>query len=263
MRLLPLLMMLAAPVHAHELWIEPLDWQPGVEGRLEADLVNGQLFEGLTLSYLPNMFTRFEVVANGAVTPVEGRMGNSPALAQPVLGDGLAVAVYQSSPSTVTYKEWAKFLTFVDHKDLGDIAAQHKARSLPETDFKEVYTRYSKALIGVGAGAGADKIEGLETEIVALDNPYAGPLDAMRVQVFYQGAARPDAQVELFEKAADGTVVVSLHRTDAEGIVAVPVRAGFEYMADAVVMRVPSAALAAEYGAVWETLWANLTFAVP
>lgn len=263
MRILPLLLLLGAPVQAHELWIEAVDWQPPVEGRLEADLVNGQLFEGLTLSYLPNWFSRFEVVAGDVVAVVDGRMGNSPALGQAVLSDGLHVVVYQSTPSTVTYKEWAKFLKFVGHKDLGDIGAEHQARGLPETEFKEVYTRYSKALVGVGAGRGADKIEGLETEIVALDNPYAVPLEAVRVQVFYQGAVRADAQVELFEKASDDTVVVSLHRTDSQGIAVLPVRAGYEYMADAVVMRVPSDAMAAEYGAVWETLWANLTFAVP
>ena len=263
MRILPLLLVLATPVTAHELWIEPLDWQPLAEGRLEADLVNGQNFEGLKLSYLPKWFSRFEIVAGDTVAVIEGRVGDSPAIGQPALADGLHVVVYQSAPATVFYQDWAKFLKFAGHKDLGDIAAAHKGRGLPEVDFKEVYTRYSKALIGVGAGAGADKREGLETEIVALDNPYAGPVTAMRVQVFYGDAVRANAQVELFEKAADGTVVVTLQRTDADGVAVLPVRSGYEYMADAVVMRVPSDAMAAEHGAVWETLWANLTFAVP
>ncbi len=34
-------------------------------------------------------------------------------------------------------------------------------------------------------------------------------------------------------------------------------------MLDAVVLREPSEALAAERDVVWESLWANLTFAVP
>ncbi len=263
MRIVPLLLLLGAPAQAHELWIEALNWQPSAEGRLEADLVNGQNFEGLKLSYLPGWFSRFEMVAGDAVAAIDGRVGDSPALAQPVLADGLHVVIYQSEPATVLYKEWAKFLKFVAHKDLGDIAAEHKGRGLPEADFKEVYTRFSKALLGVGAAAGADKREGLETEIVALDNPYAGPLDAVRVQLFYGDEVRANAQIELFEKAADGTVVVTLQRTDAGGVAILPVRSGYEYMADAVVMRVPSDAMAKAHGAVWETLWANLTFAVP
>ena len=263
MRILPLLLVLATPVTAHELWIEPLNWQPAAEGRLEAQLVNGQLFDGITLPLIRTFYSRFEVVAGDAAVPVDGRMGSIPAIVQDGLGDGLHVVVYQSEASTVTYQEYAKFLKFAEHKDFGDIAAQHKARGLPEVGFKEVYWRYSKALVGVGSGAGADKREGLETEIVALDNPYAGALADMRVQVFYGDAVRANAQVEVFEKAADGTVVVTLQRTDAEGVAVLPVRSGYEYMADAVVMRVPSAALASETGAVWETLWANLTFAVP
>ncbi len=263
MRVLPLLLLLATPISAHELWIEPLDWTPAVDGKLEANLVNGQNFDGLTLSYLPKWFSRFDVVTADSAVAVEGRMGNTPAVAQPVAGDGLHVVVYQSTPSTVDYAEWAKFLKFVEHKDLGSIGAQHQARGLPETGFKEVYTRYSKALVGVGAAAGADKREGLETELVALDNPFVTGGSTVRVQLFYGDQVRANAQVELFEKAADGTVVVTLQRTDANGIAMLPVRAGYEYMADAVVMREPSDALVAEYGAVWETLWANLTFAVP
>jgi uncharacterized GH25 family protein len=263
MRILPLLLLLATPVSAHELWIEPLNWQPAADGRLEANLVNGQKFEGNTISYLPKWFSRFEVVTGDGTAAVDGRIGNTPAIAQPVAGDGLHVVVYQSTPNTVSYAEWTKFLKFVAHKDLGDIDAQHHARGLPETGFKEVYTRYSKALIGVGSAAGADKREGLETEIVALDNPYVVGGNTVRVQLFYGDEVRANAQIELFEKAADGSVLVTLQRTDGEGIAALPVRAGYEYMADAVVMREPSEALAAEYGAVWETLWANLTFAMP
>ena len=74
---------------------------------------------------------------------------------------------------------------------------------------------------------------------------------------------RADAQVELFEKAPGGAVEITYHRTDARGIAMLPVRPGHAYMADAVVLRAPSAALAAERGVAWETLWAELNFAVP
>jgi len=50
---------------------------------------------------------------------------------------------------------------------------------------------------------------------------------------------------------------------NSAGVALVPVLAGHAYMLDAVVLREPSAVLAEQTGAVWETLWANLTFAVP
>src|SRR5690606_5881266 len=116
----------------------------------------------------------------------------------------------------------------------------------------------------VGDGNGADQNYGLLTEMVALANPYTADLSAgLPVQVFYDNAVRADTQVELFARAADGTVEVTTHRTDANGIATLPVQPGVTYMADAVVLRQPDSDLAREKGALWESLWANLTFAVP
>jgi hypothetical protein len=55
---------------------------------------------------------------------------------------------------------------------------------------------------------------------------------------------------------------ITLHRTDADGIASLPVKAGC-YLVDAVVLREPTAELAAEAEIAWETLWAALTFGVP
>jgi uncharacterized GH25 family protein len=253
---------------AHELWIEPADYQPAAEGRVVAGLVNGQNFgEGFSsiarIAYIPRWFVRFDLGLGGAFVPVEGRIGDVPALSMPVIGEGLHVAVYQSAGDVVTYDTMEKFEAFVAHKDFPQALAEHRARGLPETRFAEYYTRFSKSLIGVGAGGGADENLGLETELVALDNPYTSGLSEIRVQLFYQGAPRADAQVELFEKSETAEVTISLHRTDADGVAVLPVRPGFAYMVDAVVLRVPDPALKTPSPVVWESLWANLTFAVP
>ena len=87
--------------------------------------------------------------------------------------------------------------------------------------------------------------------------------DGIDVQVFYQGAPRANEQVEIFEKAADETVEVSTVMTDAEGKATIPVRPGYRYMIDSVVLREPAPEIAASREAIWESLWANLTFAVP
>ena len=87
--------------------------------------------------------------------------------------------------------------------------------------------------------------------------------DGIDVEVLYLGKPWAGAQVEIFEKAADESVAVSTVRTDEAGRVTVPVKAGHRYMLDAVVLREPAPDLAAEKNAVWESLWANLTFEVP
>ena len=267
-RIAPAFLILAASaastVSAHEFWIEPLEYEIAPEGRLVADLVNGQEFEGPRIGYFPQRFTTFALFVGGAVAEVPGRTGDRPALNIGQTRDGLNVVAYTSTVNIVNYDDWETFMRFVSHKDLGDIAGRHAARGLTEDDRREAYTRFSKTLVAVGDGAGADLRTGLETEIVALTNPYTDDVSGgMRVQVFLGDEVRADTQVEVFARGADDAVDISMVRTDDEGIAVVPVEPGIEYMLDAVVIREPSDALAEETGALWETLWANLTFMVP
>jgi uncharacterized GH25 family protein len=265
MRILALILsLLSAPALAHEFWIEPLAYQVSADVKLEANIVNGQEFAGTKLAYLPQRFANFIVFAGQETVRVGGRAGDMPALNQDAVTEGLNVAAYQANNATVDYATWDKFQKFVDHKNFGDVLSRHTARGLPEDDFLEVYSRYSKTLIGVGHGEGSDRRIGLETEIVALTNPYTDDLSGgFQVQVYYRDDLRADTQVEVFKKASDGTVTIDLYRTDDQGIATFPVAPGHAYMVDAVVLLEPSAALMETTGAVWQTLWANLTFAVP
>ena len=226
-----------------------------------ARLKNGEAFEGVDLAYFERRIQRFDVVVGDTVRPVEARLGDNPALDVPAPVAGLVVVVHETTSSLVTYKDWAKFQKFADHKDFPDIAARHRTNGFPEPPFKERYTRHAKALIAAGDGVGQDRALGLKTEFIALTNPYADGFDGtMRVQVTLDGQIRADAQVEVFDRGLDGEVTISLFRTDADGIASIPVTPGHTYLFDAV-----SIAPISEAGveAVWDTYWAALTFAVP
>ncbi|WP_299627443.1 DUF4198 domain-containing protein [uncultured Tateyamaria sp.] len=245
---------------AHEFWIEPEAFQVATGAQIQAKLKNGQEFEGTTLSYFTRNIARFDVVTGDVVTPVKGRMGDNPALDIKSQQPGLVIVVHETTPSFVTYKAWEKFQAFADHKDFPNILARHAANGFGPAPFKERYTRHAKALIAVGDGAGADRALGLKTEFVALTNPYdAGFNGTMGVLLLDEGAPRADAQVEVFDRAPDGTVTISLHRTDAQGIAAVPVTPGHDYLFDGVVLRTADDS----DEAVWDTFWAALTFGVP
>lgn len=250
----------ASVATAHEFWIDPQAFQVAQGDQITAHLKNGQEFKGISLAYFDRNIARFDVVAGDAVEPVQGRMGDSPALNIAAPEAGLVVVVHETTPSFVTYKEWAKFAAFAAHKDFSDIKARHDANGFGDVPFKERYTRHVKALIAVGDGAGADREMGLKTEFIALSNPYAPDFDgSMRVQLLYQGMPRADAQVEVFERAPDGTVRISLHRTNVDGIAAIPVSPGHDYLFDGVVL----ATADDSEDAVWDTFWAALTFGVP
>ena len=256
--------LVSAPVSAHEFWLEPTAYQVAANGSLEATIVNGQNFDGVVISYFPQRFVRFDVTLGDLSAPVEARVGNNPALQAPSLGEGLNIVAYQSTNATVTYEDWEKFARFAGHKGFVGYQEAHTARGLPLADFKEVYSRFVKTLIGVGTSAGADQRVGLETEFVALDNPYTDDLTGgMRLQLFYGDAVRANTQIEVFEKPLETAETPVLYQTDADGIATITVLPGHSYLVNAVVLREPSAALATEFDAVWETLWASMTFAIP
>ncbi len=258
--------LLAAPIaSAHEFWIEPPEFQVENDVPFTADLRNGQLYEGTRQSFFADRNTRFEVIIGDEIVPITGRMGDRPAIQLPAPAqDGLMILAHEAAPSTLTYKEWPKFMKFVEHKDFTEAQAIHTKRGWAKEGFKEVYTRHSKSLVAVGDGEGSDRELGLVTEFVALENPYAADFDGtMDVALFYNSAPRVDAQIEIYERDAEDTVTVTITRTDEAGRAAIPLVAGMEYMLDAVVLRPVQSATTVEAGPVWETLWASLTFAVP
>lgn len=264
LRVMSVLAALALPLGAaaHEFWIDMQGWEVAEGGDLVADLRVGEKLVGPSYSFLPQNFKRFEIVMGGTTTPVAGRAGDKPALNMAAPDDGLAVVVHETRDYSITYRDWDKFENFVTHKGVPELTRRHRDRGLPEDGFREGYTRYGKALVAVGDGTGSDVVTGMETEIVALRNPYTDDLSGgLPVRVLYRDAPRPDAQVELFERAPDGTVDVTLYETDAEGIAILPVKPGHIYLADAVVIRPVEPT--EDDPSVWQSLWASLTFRVP
>ncbi|MBT8459042.1 MAG: DUF4198 domain-containing protein [Boseongicola sp.] len=249
---------------AHEFWISPDKHLVSTSDTVAAALIVGQDFEGNSQAYLPRSFKRFDYAIGGKIAPVEGRLGDRPALKMDAPGEGLMVIIHETTGLLLTWDEFERFEAFVEHKDATWTLEAHKTRGLSEENVREIYTRYAKSLVGIGSAAGADIEAGLETEIVALENPYTDNMsDGIDVRLLYQGGPRRDEQVEVYERTASGDVSVFTVRTNGEGVATVPVRPGARYMLDAVVLREPTAELASERNVAWESLWANLTFGVP
>ncbi|MEL6550696.1 MAG: DUF4198 domain-containing protein [Pseudomonadota bacterium] len=248
---------LATAASAHEFWLSPRAYEVGVGRALEADIRTGESFKGNASPYFTRNVERFEVLMGGRRIDPEATLGDRPVLDRSVPGEGLAVVIYETRDSRLTYQDWQKFVNFVEHKAFDGALARHDARGLPREGFVETYRRYAKSLIAVGGGAGSDRPVGLDTEIVALANPYTDAVDAMPVQVLLYGQPRANAQVETYIRAPSGEVSVDIRRTDANGRAAIPIRPGHEYMVDAVVLEERSGDVA------WHSMWANLTFSVP
>lgn len=254
---------MAGPALSHEFWISPDNFLPEPDVQVQANIKVGQNFGGSSYSYNPSSFARFETRFAGETTPVDGRLGDIPALDLASPGEGLLTVIYETDVNLLSYTKWEKFVKFVTHKDFPTTLEDHVSRGIPKDErFTESYVRYAKSLIAVGHGKGSDSEVGLKTEIVALENPYRMDDDVFSIKVLLDGAPRPDAQVELFEKAPDGTVEIVLFRTDENGVADLNIKRGYSYLADAVAM-LPHDNDDHNDGPVWWSLWASLTFQVP
>lgn len=197
--------------------------------------------------------------------PILGRLGDVPTLKTTADADWLLTLVYQSTHNSIVYDDFAKFQDFVTEKGHVSILRRHADRKLAQTSVKEVYTRYAKALIAVGSGSGQDQQRGMEFEIVALTNPYSPlPANKMRFQLLYQGAPFANNQMTVIGRAPDGSVTQRMQQTDTNGQVTFKLKADHIYLVDAVLLRELARDLVVQTrGAVWESLWASLTFRVP
>ncbi|WP_375261116.1 DUF4198 domain-containing protein [Palleronia sp.] len=270
MKLLPaataiVLIILAAPVAAHEFWIEADDYTIAPGDQLSASLMVGQDFHGSSYAYIPVNFHRFDLAIGGEDPhPVPGRIGDRPALQTEIEADGLVTIIHVTRDYELTWDTWREFTDFVEHKAGAGVLEAHAQQGYPQEDVREVYTRYGKALVAVGEGAGDDRAFGLPTEIVARENPYTGDLtDGLDVRLYYDEEPRADARIEVFSKSGPDDTRLETVRTDAEGRATIPVEAGRTYLLNAVVFRQPSEELDLAFDPMWETLWASLTFAVP
>ena len=231
---------------------------------LTADIRRGQNFNGDPLVYNPANFQRFEVHTPSRVRPVEGRLGDKPALSMVVDEPGLHVVVYVSDVKRTTYTALDQFERFAAYEGLDDAVARHRARGLPlEGVFSEAYTRFAKSLVGVNGQSPVDKRIGLPIEIVFTDR--RSSLEPRGV-VLLDGKPMANAQVRVFTRIAldeSGPAQETTVRTDAAGRFKLSVRPLDRVMVNVVHLREPSEELARTREVVWETLWASSEFVAP
>lgn len=248
------------PAAAHEFWISPAAYQVARGEAITVTTRIGEKFKAASRSFLPGTFVRYDAVRGQTVVPVTGRIGDDPVYVTPP--EGLVILVHETKDLGLTYSDPERWPRFVAHKAFPGAMESHAKRGLEMTGFRERYRRFAKSLVAVGTGQGADRALGLRTEIVALGNPYTDQAETLAVRVLFEDAPREGAQVELFDRAPDGLVTITLYTTDAAGVAAFPITPGHEYLVDAVTL-LPLPNDDPTAGPVWESLWASLTFAVP
>lgn len=249
----------AAPLLAHDFWIEPSTFHPEVGATVGIALRVGENFHGDPVPRMPGRIRRFVLVSPSGETPVEGVDSQDPAGVARISGPGVQVVGYRSNPSRVDL-EAEKFEQYLKEEGLEAIVAERARRGESAKPSREIYSRCAKALLAAGPGAkgGQDRELGFTLELVAEKNPYASRAGApFPVRLTYRGAPLPGALVVALNRDAPEKRLSA--RTDGEGRVSLALARSGAWLVKAVHM-VPAPA---DSGADWESLWASLTFEVP
>jgi len=189
----------AKPLEAHEYYLQPSKYAvaPGEEFGVEHK--NGTKFKGNAYPWITSWNVRSEAWQNGVGVKVFGKDGDRPALKLKSSTKGLISIIHESGPSSLKFSKWEKFKSYLADEGLTYILDEHAKSNYPETDIKEVYTRFAKTLINVGDKHDIETPSGLTLELVALANPKSLPTDQpFPVQLLYKGAPLSDRTIKVF-----------------------------------------------------------------
>jgi uncharacterized GH25 family protein len=183
---------------------------------------------------------------------------------------GLYVILHQTAPVYLTYLAADKFDRFAREKGFENALSEHQERGLSLTKITEQYQRFAKSLIEVGDAVSAKMVKdrhlGLAIELVAEVNPYqTPPPKIMPIRLFAAGKPLTNAQITVFTRHNPRDVESTKYQTDINGRANFPLLPGRDYLVDSVILR-PSTGPNTAGGrpaAMWESLWASLTFQIP
>lgn len=251
--------LVATPIDvlAHDFWIEPALFRVPPKTTIDVRLRVGANFEGQAVPRKAERVVRFEALGPGGGRPIMGSDGDEPAGTVELDKPGLYVLVHQNSHARIEL-DAAKFEEYLKQEGLDAIIRARAARGESKQAAREVYARYAKALVCVGADAdGEDRPVGLPFELVLESKPCD-----------LRAGAKLGVRLLLDGKPLEGTLLTALNRatpnkrittrTDRNGRAVFELADGGIWLITGVHMRPAPASLEAD----WESFWASTTFEI-
>jgi uncharacterized GH25 family protein len=246
----------AAPLFAHDMWIEPTTFSPESGEIVGVRLRVGQDLLGDPLPRDPALFNQFFVEDTAGRRPLIGRDGGNPAGFLRVATPGLLVIGYRSNPSAIELPA-ATFNQYLKDEGLDAVAAVRARRNETGAKAQELFSRCAKSLVlsGSPTEAQGDRSLGFTLELVAERNPYAiRAAEELPVRLTYENRPLAGALVVAMNRLNPSEKLAA--RTANDGRVRFRLRPGGMWLVKAVHMVPAPAGTNAE----WASFWASLTF---
>jgi uncharacterized GH25 family protein len=245
---------------AHEFWIDPVSYTPEVGAVVPIVFRIGSDFHGDTFPYIRALDGHFSVTDSAGISKPDTLDGDDPAAEVKFAVKGLTIVAHQRGPEDVQFKTMAAFEDNLRYEGLEPIIEAHRKAGKPNSDIRELYTRYAKALVQVGGGTGSDKALGLPYELVAESDPYAHAAgQPFAVRFLHEGKPMAGSLVKCFQRDTPEATAPPPQeiRTDANGRATCDISKSGEHMISTVHMVSGTPADKAD----WISHWATLSFA--
>ena len=254
-----ILLFAAAPLLAHDFWLEPSSFLPHPGQIVGVRFRVGQDFLGDPVALDPSLVHQFVFAEGAGRKPLVMRNGGDPAGYLRVESPGLIVIGYESEPSPLEMPA-EKFNQYLKDEGLDSIAALRARRNQTAAPAHELFSRCAKSLLLVGPATSdsADRPLGFPLELVAERNPYALRTgEELPVRLTYQN--RPLAGALVIAMNRLNPAEKHSARTGADGRVRLRLPKSGSWLIKAVHMVPAPAGAKAE----WTSYWASLTFELP
>jgi len=242
-------------VHAHELWLEPINFKFNNNEVSKIHIKVGQNFNGSPFGYYDPNKKNLYLENKNKVINLPQRDGNFPAIQTLILDKGFHVLTYETNYEFLKYESIEKFEDFLKEQNFESILNKFDKNKLPT----ESYRRFAKALMTNGNKSFFIQKPKLDFEIIALTSPYNLKEEIFEFQLFEKGNPLENWQITIFSRDEENSYK-EIVKTNPNGVGKIRIFENRTYLLSAVKLDKANYIEKLKYKSDWFSLWASLTF---
>jgi len=240
-------------VYAHELWLEPINFNFDNKELFKTNINIGQDFKGSPFGfYSPNKKSLYLENRNKVIN-LSQRDGDFPAIQMLISEQGFHVLNYETNNEFLKYDSVEKFEDFIKEQGLQNTINKLDINKIPT----ENYRRFAKALITDGNKGFFIQKPKLDFEIIALNTPYEPKNSFFEFQLFEKKKPLGNWQITIFSKDENNTYKEKI-KTNSSGVGKIRTIENRTYLLSAVMLNKANYLQKLKFKSDWFSLWASL-----
>lgn len=242
-------------VHAHELWLEPINFRFNNKEVSKIHIKVGEKFNGSPFGYYDPNKKNLYLENKNKVMNLSQRDGNFPAIQTLILDKGFHVITYETNFEFLKYESLEKFKDFIKEQGLLSSVGNIDINKTPT----ENYRRFAKTLMTDGYKDFFIQKPKLDFEIIALTSPYNLQEELFEFQLFEKGSSLKNWQIIIFSRDEENSYK-EIVKTNTNGVGRIKIFDNRAYLLSAVKLDKANYLEKIKYKSDWFSLWASLTF---